>query len=353
MINGGSGTVTVNNTTGLQLVTNTINTGVTTPSVIEIVDQLKAKTTWYVFDPTAASSQQVSKYEINSVNANQFDATMLAGRTGTAGVQYAPQANMYYQWVDTATLDRATTSTQFDYGWTYTPNAATGQNWTRTVSLVSDVQQATGGGTTGQLQTSNFQEVVTATGSSHGAGGNTHPDRCCGSDNQYNWYQEIFDHLTLTLTNTVKASNPINIQFNGGSTSTVAVTSNSSIVLNGSINNAQGTTSLTATGANSSITVGANANNPVISGTSITFGARRHRHARRERSSRSRCSSIGGSLTANSTDHDISISAIGGLSINQVKVTPLSQARRRKAASSSRRSATSTRRPPYDVTTPS
>ena len=43
VINGGSGTVTVNNTTGLQLVTNTINTGVTTPSVIEIVDQLKAE----------------------------------------------------------------------------------------------------------------------------------------------------------------------------------------------------------------------------------------------------------------------------------------------------------------------
>ncbi|WP_426609924.1 leukotoxin LktA family filamentous adhesin [Bradyrhizobium sp. McL0616] len=320
VINGGSGTVTVNNNTGLQLVTNTINTGVTTPSVIEIVDQLKAKTTWYVFDPTAASSQQVSKYEINSVNANQFDATMLAGTTGTAGVQYAPQANMYYQWVDTATLDRPVTSTQFDYGWTYTPNA--GQNWTRTVSLVSNVQQATGGGTTGQLQTSNFQEVVTATGSSHGAGGNTHPDRCCGSDNQYNWYQEIFDHLTLTLTNTVKASNAINIQFNGGSTSTVAVTSNSSIVLNGSINNAQGTTSLTATGANSSITVGAHANNPVISGTSINLSAPGGIGTLGANGVPIQVQLIGGSLTANSIDHDISIAAIGALSINQVVVAP-------------------------------
>ena len=264
----------------------------------------------------------MSKYEINSVNANQFDATMLAGRTGTAGVQYAPQANMYYQWVDTATLDRPTTSTQFDYGWTYTPNAATGQNWTRTVSLVSNVQQATGGGTTGQLQTSNFQEVVTATGSSHGAGGNTHPDRCCGSDNQYNWYQEIFDHLTLTLTNTVKASNAINIQFNGGSTSTVAVTSNSSIVLNGSINNAQGTTSLTANGANSSITVSASANSPVISGTSINLSAPGGIGTLGANGVPIQVQLLGGSLTANSTDHDISIAAIGGLSINQVAVAP-------------------------------
>ena len=75
------------------------------------------------------------------------------------------------------------------------------------------------------------------------------------------------------MTNTVKASNAINIQFNGGATSTVAVNSNSSITLNGSINNLQGTTTVATIGANSSITVGAHANNPVISGTSVTLSA--------------------------------------------------------------------------------
>ncbi|MET4255568.1 hypothetical protein ABIC09_000496 [Bradyrhizobium sp. S3.12.5] len=316
VINGGAGTVTVNNTTGLQLVTNTINTGVTTPSVIEIVDQLKQQTKWYVFDPTAAAGQQVSTYVTNSVNANQYTGSMLTGVSGTAGVQYAPQADMLYQWVDTATLDRSPTSTQFDYGWTYTQNA--GHSWTRAVSLVSGVQ------------TSNYQEVVTATGAYYipndsrpgNNGQNTHSDACCGADSQFNWYQEIYTHLTLTLTNTVKASNPINIQFNGGSTSTVAVNSNSSIVLIGSVNNLQGTTSFTATGANSSITVGAHANNPVISGTSVSLSAPGGIGTLGTNGVPVQVQLYGGSLTANSIDHDISISAIGSLSINQVKVSP-------------------------------
>jgi hypothetical protein len=321
IVNGGAGTITVNNTTGLQLVTNTINTGVSAASVIEIVDQLKAQTTWYVYNPAAPGGQQVSMYRTNSVNASQYDGSMLAGTSGTAGLRYAPQANMYYQWVDTATLDRSTTSTQFDYGWRYTsrdPNS--GSSFVRTTSLVSDVQQVANGATTGQLQSTNFQEVVTATGSAHGGGGNTHSDKCCGADGQYDWYQEIFDHLTLTLTNTVKASNPISIQFNGGGSSTVAVTSNSGIVINGPINNLQGTTSVVATGASSAITVGANANNPVISGTSVSLSAAGGIGSIGAGGAPVSVQVYGGSLTAGSIDHDIAIAAVGSLSINQVKV---------------------------------
>ncbi|MDI3559416.1 leukotoxin LktA family filamentous adhesin [Bradyrhizobium sp. Arg816] len=316
-IKGGAGTVTVNNTSGLQLVTNTINTSVTAQSVVEIVDQLKGKTTWYVYDPKAASNQQVTKYQTNSVTAAAIDPSMLTARTGTAGVQYATQENMLYQWVDTATLDRPTTSTQFDYGWSFTPNRD-GQNWTRATSLVSGTQ------------TSNYQKVTTATGSYHWAGGvnpdgtpvglNTHSNACCGADAQYNWYQQIYDHLTLTLTNTVKASNPINIKFIGGSSSDVVVNSTSGIVINGSINNQQGTTTLAATGTNSSITVGANANNPVISGTSVTLRGDGGIGTLGTNKAPVQVQIYGGSLTASSIDRDIAISAIGALSINQVKV---------------------------------
>ncbi|WLB51391.1 leukotoxin LktA family filamentous adhesin [Bradyrhizobium japonicum] len=330
-IKGGAGTINVNNTTGLALVTNTINTGASVQSVVEIVDQLKGKTTWWVYDPKAASSQQVSRYEVNSVTANAIDPSMLAARTGTAGVQYAPKDNMYYQWVDTATVDRPTNSTQFDYGWHFTPNATTGENWTRTISLVEGVQQATGGGgTTGSLQTSNYQKVTTATGSYHWADGvdangninplGTHPNACCGADAQFNWYQAIYDHLTLTLTNTVKASNPINIKFTGGGSSDVVVNSTSGIVINGSINNLQGTTTLNATGANSSITVGANANNPVISGTSVTLRGDGGIGTLGTTKAPVQVQIYGGNLTASSIDRDIAISAIGALSINQVKV---------------------------------
>ncbi len=96
---------------------------------------------------------------------------------------------------------------------------------------------------------------------------------CCGADGHYDWFQQIYDHLTLTLTNTVKASNPINIQFSGGGASTVNVSSNSGIVINGPINNLSGDTTVIATGANSAITSGANANNPMISGKNVTLSA--------------------------------------------------------------------------------
>ncbi|MCS3760549.1 leukotoxin LktA family filamentous adhesin [Bradyrhizobium centrosematis] len=317
-IKGGAGTITVNNTSGLALVTNTINTGATAQSVVEIVDQLQGKTTWYVYDPKAASNQQVTKYETNSVTAAAVDPSMITSRTGTAGIQYATQANMLYQWVDTATLDRPTNSTQFDYGWHFTPNQATGANWTTTTSLVSGVQG------------SNYQKVTTATGSYHWADGvdsqgnpnplGTHPDKCCGADAQFNWYQQIYDHLTLTLTNTVKASNPINIKFTGGGNSDVLVNSTSGIVVNGSINNLQGTTTLNATGTNSSITVGANANNPVISGTSVTLRGDGGIGTLGANGAPVQVQLYGGSLTASSIDRDIAISAIGALSINQVKV---------------------------------
>ncbi|MCJ9733013.1 hypothetical protein [Bradyrhizobium sp. PRIMUS42] len=317
-IKGGAGTVTVNNTSGLALVTNTINTSATAQSVVEIVDQLQGKTTWYVYDPKAASNQQVTKYQTNSVTAAAIDPSMLTARTGTAGIQYATQANMLYQWVDTATLDRLSTSTQFDYGWHFTPNQVTGANWTTTTSLVSGTQST------------NYQKVTTATGSYHWAGGvnpdgspvglNTHSNACCGADAQYNWYQAIYDHLTLTLTNTVKASNPINIKFTGGSSSDVVVNSTSGIVINGSINNLQGATTLAATGANSSITVGANANNPVISGTSVTLRGDGGIGTLGATKAPVQVQLYGGSLTASSIDRDIAISAIGALSINQVKV---------------------------------
>jgi hypothetical protein len=315
-IKGGAGTITVNNTSGLQLVTNTINTGASVQSVVEIVDQLKGKTTWWVYDPKAASSQQVSRYEVNSVTANAIDPSMLAARTGTGGIQYATKENMLYQWVDTATLDRPTNSTQFDYGWSFTQTG--GENWARSTSLVSGTQS------------SNYQKVTTATGSYHWAAGvdaqgnavplGTHPDKCCGADAQFNWYQQIYDHLTLTLTNTVKASNPINIKFTGGGSSDVVVNSTSGIVVNGSINNLQGTTTLSATGANSSITVGANANNPVISGTSVTLSADGGIGTLGANRTPVQVQIRGGSLTASSIDRDIAISAIGALSINQVKV---------------------------------
>ena len=154
--------------------------------MIEIVDQLKQQTTWYVYNPSAAGGQQVSTYQTSGVNASQYTDTMLTSLSGTAGIQYATKANMFYQWVDTATLDRPTSSTQFDYGWHYTPNSATGQNWTRTISLVSTCSRPQGGGGSTGSQTVEFpgsghrDRLLSHRRRQHGQS-----DKCCGTDGQY------------------------------------------------------------------------------------------------------------------------------------------------------------------------
>ena len=280
-VNGGAGTVTINNTTGVDLVTNTINTGVTAASVVEIVDQLKQKTTWFVYNAGASAGNQVTTYEANGVNSSGYQNAAVTGHSGPTGLSYAPVANQYYQWVDTTTLTRPVTNDSNAYGWVFSGVSANSPTYpySRTTSLVSNVQQVANNAPTGQLQTANFQEVLTASGQSHNFDIDTsNPSRCCGTDFNGTWHQEIYDTLTLTMTNTVKASYPIGISFNGGGASTVSVASNSNIVLNGPINNLQGTTTVIASGVNSlgtpsSITVAPSAANALVSGTAVTLTA--------------------------------------------------------------------------------
>jgi len=324
-VNGGAGTVTINNSTGVDLVTNTINTGVTAASVVEIVDQLKQKTTWYVYNAGASAGNQVTTYEANGVNNSGYQTAAVTGHSGPSGLAYNPLANQYYQWIDTTTLTRPVSNDSNAYGWVFSGVSANSPvyPYTRTTSLVSNVQQVANNAPTGQLQTANFQEVLTATGSSHEHDIDTsNPTRCCGTDFNGTWHQEIYDTLTLTMTNTVKASYAIGISFNGGGASTVNVASNSNIVLNGPINNLQGTTTVTASGVNSlgnpsSITVAASANNALVSGTAVTLTAPGGIGVK---TTPVPVQVYGGALTADSTDSDIAIAATGPLVINHVKV---------------------------------
>src|SRR6185312_11137050 len=181
-VNGGAGTVTINNSTGVDLVTNTINTGVTAASVVEIVDQLKQKTTWYVYNAGASAGNQVTTYEANGVNNSGYQTAAVVGHSGPSGLAYNPLANQYYQWIDTTTLTRPVSNDSNAYGWVFSGVSANSPvyPYTRTTSLVSNVQQVANNAPTGQLQTANFQEVLTATGSSHEHDIDTsNPTRCC------------------------------------------------------------------------------------------------------------------------------------------------------------------------------
>src|SRR6185437_5278696 len=105
-VHGGAGTVTVNNTTGVDLATNVINTGTSAASVVEFVDQAKNQTTWYVYNAGAPANSQVSIYQEAGVNNGGYASLTASQVTANSNLQYTP-ANQLYQWVDSATLSRA------------------------------------------------------------------------------------------------------------------------------------------------------------------------------------------------------------------------------------------------------
>ena len=119
IVNGGAGTVTVNNSTGVELVTNTINTGVSAASVVEIVDQNKNLTTWYVYNAGASANQQVSVYTEAGVSNTSYKSANLQSTGANSGLSYAPMANQLYQWVDTTTLTRSVGDNPAAFGWNF------------------------------------------------------------------------------------------------------------------------------------------------------------------------------------------------------------------------------------------
>ncbi|MGA7964778.1 MAG: leukotoxin LktA family filamentous adhesin, partial [Gammaproteobacteria bacterium] len=153
-VHGGAGTVTVNNTTSVPLVTNIINTGVSAASVVELVDHAKKETTWYVYDAGAAANRQVSVYQQAGVNNSGGYASLSpVAVTANAGLSYQP-ADMLYQWTDTAHLTRSGTpagSWSFDTSGNGYGSIAP---WTRSSPTVVAGTQDT-----------NFSETLTATGS--------------------------------------------------------------------------------------------------------------------------------------------------------------------------------------------
>ncbi|MDP1581801.1 MAG: leukotoxin LktA family filamentous adhesin, partial [Bradyrhizobium sp.] len=336
-VRGGAGTVTVNNTTGTALVTNVINTGVSAASVVQFVDQAKNLTTWYVYNAGAPAGQQVSIYQQAGVNNGGYAALNPVSVTANANLTYQP-ADLLYRWVDTASLSRPATSNMSEFGWTFD----------NIVSANSPVYPYARSSPTviAGTQAHNFQETITATGSYTGYQVSTGSGRCCGTDFHGTWFQARFDHLTLTMTNTVRANFAIGINFTGGGTSNINVTSNASIIVNASINNLQGNTAITTTGANSAIIAGAEA---FVSGVSVSL------HGQGGVGSLARpipVATYGGTLSATSVDRDIAVAAAGGLRIAQVKANPAvagqaSQGNVRITATGDITSAT-----PYNVSNP-
>ncbi|MBN8976663.1 MAG: leukotoxin LktA family filamentous adhesin [Rhizobiales bacterium] len=306
IVHGGAGTVTVNNTTGTALVTNIINTGISAASVVEFVDHARDLTTWYVYNAGAPAGQQVAKYEASGVNVGSYIG-LTPTYSANSGLTYRT-ADQLYQWVDTASLSRASTSDMSVFGWHF-DNISSANS--AIYPYARSAPQVVNG-----TQTYNFQESISATGDYTEYQINTTADKLYGSDFHGTWFRERFEHVTLTMTNSVKANFPIDISFTGGGTSNIAVTSNASVIVNASINNLQGNTSITATGANSAIVAGAT---PFISGVSVTLNGEGGVGSLDKPLP---IATYGGTFSASSVDHDIAVAAVGNLTLTQVKANP-------------------------------
>ncbi|MBI5131767.1 MAG: leukotoxin LktA family filamentous adhesin, partial [Rhodopseudomonas palustris] len=306
-VHGGAGTVTVNNSTGTALVTNVINTGVSAASVVQIVDRAQNQTTWYVYNAGAAANQQVTTYVTAGTSAGSY-ANLTGTTSANSGLLYRT-ADQLYQWTDTATLSRTATNDMSVFGWHFNQPGSVYQTidnyWARSAPQIVYGSQG-----------SNFQESVWATGSYTGYEINTGAGKCCGTDFHGTWFQQRFDHLQLVMTNSVRANYQIGINFTGGGTSNIAVTSDASVIVNASINNLQGNTTITTTGVNSAIIAGAA---PFISGVSVTLNGQ---GGVGSAANPIPVQTYGGTFSATSTDRDIAINAAGALNIAQVRANP-------------------------------
>ena len=301
-VNGGYATVNIVNNTGTALVVNTVNTGVNTSSVVEIVDHYKLVNgttplrTWYVYDVSQANA--VSVYERRD-GGTTYRAQDLVSSSNVQTQQYTPDANLLYRWVETATAVRAKpTSIYVNTDWQWQSTLA--DPYSTTVSVIRGTQAT------------NFAETITGTVVFERNNWNVARDQ--GTDFHGTWYQDIATQATLTLTNTVKASNPINVQFVGGSSGLVSITSNASVQVNGTITNYNGSTAITTTTANAAILT---SRDGMISGRSVTLTGQGGIGTATQAAG---VQLYGGTLTASSIDRDINIDVRGNLSLASVKV---------------------------------
>ncbi len=290
-LNGGYGNVQINNQTGVDLVLNNINTGnalaaSALTSTVKIVDRLNTtglNTTIYKYTPGVG----IKMYQ----TANGLDPAANATPQLTASVTtwFNPTQGTRYQWVMQATIGRtvdwfanttsawAFTSGTANAPWVFLKSEYAGDN-PLAISAASHLTTAPQGVIiTGQTSTNAFEQRITGGVGSVNQDGSANPgaagyaqahvtysgcggyigSECnhgfiqstpgSGSDNLANWNYNYVVAGWLKLTNSVKADNPIKIDFGGNASGLVNVTSNSNIIIGGTITNPSGSAIFNAT----------------------------------------------------------------------------------------------------------
>ena len=282
-VNGGLGAVTIDNETGVALVVRNVSAGTnslssTVNSLVDIIDTNQpaaSQHSLYVYQPGVG----VSTYK---GTANESEADLLAGSrfdfTSGTSTSYSPASGLRFQWQLQANLSRnldlgfnskgninsispgnwvfATPEGEVNANdpWVYLDNGSptpvvSGQS-SPYGTIVSDPS----------LENDDFYESITGSASAsytqlvyyhdgHFGFAPTSPSFSDSSGVVDPWLYSYFDSASITLTNSVKADNPIGIDFSGLTSGVVMINSNSPVILSGNVINPDGTTTITAQGS--------------------------------------------------------------------------------------------------------
>ena len=280
-VNAGLGQVNIDNETGTALTVNNVSAGNAErlgglSGTVEIVDTLKTTGIdhiWYVYTPGAGTSY----YTSTDPNATLAEATLSSSGAGTS-FSYDPVAGLRWQWSQTAFLSRSVTldssspsSSAWGFNdpngnplglgatnvWYYTDTVDPGQAYTTDpghagtlVGGYSDnlpymYETITGTVGFGAAQSVNYSCIQKESVSCGFQEQGTIPGY---GTNFGNWDFDYITQGTVTLMTSVKADNPVAIDFSGSSRGSVNITSNAPVTFNGQITNPDGDTSLTSTG---------------------------------------------------------------------------------------------------------
>ncbi|WP_130619996.1 filamentous hemagglutinin N-terminal domain-containing protein [Dyella amyloliquefaciens] len=300
-VNSGYGEVLVDNTTGLPLQVNNIDTGKASPGMVTIEDYSQLigsskvpSTTWYVSvdggatqtftnNPNAYNSAQsgvTSTLEAASNVPSIVEASNVSGdaiyaltENGGALTSYAPAQGQYYNYGMSATVFRPTSGLPYAYtgsssstDWSFY-NAQTGkaengdQAWTPYSGFSTSANVALNNGAQWAVgisgSTSNPVQSIYAGGWAvfHGCGGGLGSGCNYGTtatvyDDDTTWYSSknpggygsawnflYPDYGRLSINVTQSASLPIAVNFATSTTNRVEIDSNANILLNGVISN--------------------------------------------------------------------------------------------------------------------
>ncbi len=282
-VNGGLGAVTIDNETGIPVVVQNVSAGTnslnsTVSSQVDVIDTNQppaSQQSLYIYQPGVGTSTYRG-------TASETETELLAGPhvlspSGTTAT-YFPESGLRFQWQLQANLTRdlgigydskgnitslspgnwvfSTPAGELNANdpWVYlddgSPTAVVSDMSTPTGSMINDLS----------LESDDFSETITGSATSgYSQGVNYHdgdygfaptsPKMTDSGGVIDPWIYSYIDSATLTLTNSVKADNPIGIDFSGLTSGQVTINSNAPVILAGDIVNPNGNTTITAQGS--------------------------------------------------------------------------------------------------------